>query len=151
VLIQVAGDTLFRRWCRMVGAEDWIDDPRFATDALRGDNNAILSARTDAWMAGRTTAEALEQLAAAKIPSGPVLTPQQVLDDPHIREADLYHPVDYPGLAKAVPVVEPGARFSGFDLARNRPPTAGEHTDEILTQLGYTKVQIADLRDAGVI
>jgi crotonobetainyl-CoA:carnitine CoA-transferase CaiB-like acyl-CoA transferase len=151
VLIQVAGDTLFRRWCRIVGAEDWMTDPRFVTDQKRGDNNAILSERTAAWMAERTSAEALEQLAAAKIPAGPVLTPQEVLDDPHVQAADLYHPIHYPGLAGAVPVVEPGARFSGFDLPRNRPPTAGEHTDEILTQLGYNRTEIADLRDAGVI
>jgi crotonobetainyl-CoA:carnitine CoA-transferase CaiB-like acyl-CoA transferase len=151
VLIQVAGDTLFRRWCRIVGAEDWMTDPRFASDQARGDNNAILSERTAAWMAERTTAEALDQLAAAKIPAGPVLKPQDVLDDPHVQAAGLYHPVSYPGLAGAVPVVEPGARFSGFDLACNRPPTAGEHTDEILTQLGYSRTEIADLRDGGVI
>jgi crotonobetainyl-CoA:carnitine CoA-transferase CaiB-like acyl-CoA transferase len=151
VLIQVAGDTLFRRWCRIVGAEDWMTDPRFASDQMRGDNNILLSERTAAWMAERTTAEALEQLAAAKIPAGPVLKPQEVLDDPHVQAAHLYHPVHYPGLAGPVPVVEPGARFSGFDLPRNRPPTAGEHTDEILTQLGYTKVEIADLRDGGVV
>jgi crotonobetainyl-CoA:carnitine CoA-transferase CaiB-like acyl-CoA transferase len=151
VLIQVAGDTLFRRWCRIVGAEDWIDDPRFASDQNRGDNNAILSARTAVWMAERTSAEALDQLAAAKIPAGPVLKPQEVLDDPHVQAANLYHPIAYPGLGDAIPVVEPGARFSGFDLMCNPPPTVGEHTDEILTQLGYTKVQIADLRDGGVI
>ena len=151
VLIQVAGDPLFRRWCRLVGAEDWIDDPRFASDDLRGRNNAILSARTQTWMDSRTTAQALEDLAAAKIPAGPVLNPQQVIDDPHVQAAKLYHPVAYPGVEGEAPIVEAGARFSGFELPCNRPPTIGEHTDEILTQLGYSAMAIAELRSQGAV
>jgi crotonobetainyl-CoA:carnitine CoA-transferase CaiB-like acyl-CoA transferase len=151
IIIQVAGDTLFKRWCRLMGVEDWIDDPRFATDGSRGDNSLILSAHAEAWTTARTTDEALTELAAAKIPAGPVLTPQGVLDDPHVQQAGLYHGVDYPGLDAPAPIIEPGARFSGFDMPRNRPPTVGEHTNEILTQLGYSQDDITGLRRDGVI
>jgi formyl-CoA transferase len=102
-------------------------------------------------MATRTTAQALEDLAAAKIPAGPVLNLQEVLDDPHVRATGLYRSMRYPGIEGDIPVAEPGARFSGFDLACNPPPTVGEHTDEILTQLFYTKAEIAQLRQAGVV
>lgn len=152
VLIQVVSDALFARWARLMGDEyQWLSDPRFADDDSRGVNNAVLSGRTAKWAAERTTAEVIDALAKAKIPAGPVLTPQQVLDDEHVRAANLYRPVDYPGLPRPAPIVEPGARFSGFDLAQRRPPTVGEHTDEVLGEIGYCAADIAALRDQGVI
>lgn len=151
IMVQVAGDTLFRRWCRLVGAEDWITDPRFASDALRGDNSALLSARTEEWTRDRSTAEALAEMAAAKIPAGPVLTPQQILDDPHVQETGLFRPITYPGLQGEAPIVEPGARFSAFEIPVERAPTAGEHTDAILGELGYSGEEIETLRKAGEI
>jgi crotonobetainyl-CoA:carnitine CoA-transferase CaiB-like acyl-CoA transferase len=103
------------------------------------------------WLAERTTDEAIAILAEAKIPAGPVLSPQQVLDDPHVREAGLFRAVDYPGIPVPAPLVEPGARFSGFALAERRPPTVGEHTDEVLAELGYAPTEIEALRAAAVV
>ncbi len=152
VMIQVAGDSLFRRWAKLMGEEEkWTSDPRFASEMLRGDNNAILSERTAAFTKDLTTEEALAAFAAAKVPAGPMLNPRQVLDDPHVQAVNMYHPTDYPGLARPAPMAEPGARFSGFDVARNRPPTCGEHTDEILGGLGYSSTEIDALRQEGVI
>jgi crotonobetainyl-CoA:carnitine CoA-transferase CaiB-like acyl-CoA transferase len=152
VLIQVVSDALFRRWARLMGEEEaWTSDPRFATDEDRGVNNAVLSERTARWAAERSTAEVVEALAAAKIPAGPVYAPQQVLDDAHVAAAGLYRLVDYPGLPRPAPIVEPGARFSGFELPLRRPPTVGEHTEEVLEELGYSGPQIASLRERRVI
>jgi crotonobetainyl-CoA:carnitine CoA-transferase CaiB-like acyl-CoA transferase len=152
VLIQVVSDALFARWARLMGDEDeWLNDARFKTDNDRGENNHILSARTAEWTATRTTAEVIETLAKAKIPAGPVLTPQQVLDDPHVHGAHLFREMDYPGLPRPAPIVEPGARFSAFELEKRRPPTVGEHTDEVLGELGYSVSDIAALREKGVV
>jgi crotonobetainyl-CoA:carnitine CoA-transferase CaiB-like acyl-CoA transferase len=152
VLTQVVSDPLFRRWARLMGEEDrWLSDPRFATDETRGENNAILSERMGAWCAERSTEEVIEILSAAMIPAGPVYTPQQALDDAHVQAARLFHMIDYPGLPRPAPIVEPGARFSDFELPQGRPPTVGEHTGEVLSELGYSQAQIAALREAGVI
>ena len=151
VLIQVVSEGLFRRWARLVGAEDLIGDPRFVTDELRGRHNDILSARTDAWISRLTTTEALEALGAAKIPAGPVLSPQETLDDPHINAAKYFYPREYPGLPEPAPIIEPGARFSKTPSLRGRPPTVGEHTDEILSGLGYSATQITGLHEKGVV
>lgn len=152
VLIQVVSDALFARWARLMGEEEkWLSDPRFKTDVLRGDHNHLLSERTSAWMAERTTAEAIAALAEAKIPAGPVLSAQQVLDDPHVQAANLYRWMEYPGLSKPAPIVEPGARFSGFELEKRRPPTVGEHTDEVLSELGYSVAEMEALRNMRVI
>ncbi|MFP5415234.1 MAG: CoA transferase, partial [Gammaproteobacteria bacterium] len=59
IIIQVVGQPLFERWARLVGADDWIGDARFATDAERGRNSQLISDRAGAWCAERTTAEAL--------------------------------------------------------------------------------------------
>lgn len=152
IIIQVIGQPLFKRWTELVGAEDWLDDPRFATDALRGKNGEVLSERTASWCAERTTDEALAALEAARLPAGPVLTSQQAYDDPHVQAMGLLNPVDYPGLPKAAPVAgTPVVLSETPGTIRHRPPTLGEHTDEILGELGYSEAAIADLRDKRVI
>lgn len=151
-LIQVIGDVLFARWARLMGdADRWLNDPRFATDDDRGVNNAALCEATAAWAADKTTAEVIDLFGKAKIPAGAVYSPQQVLDDAHVEAAHLYRPMEYPGLATPAPIVEQGARFSGFELEKRRPPTVGEHTDEVLTEIGYSVEEIARLREAGVV
>jgi crotonobetainyl-CoA:carnitine CoA-transferase CaiB-like acyl-CoA transferase len=152
ILVQVVSDPLFKRWCRMVGEEAWADDPRFATDGLRGGpNGELLSKKTREWAAARTSAEALAQLAAAKVPGGPVLSPQQILDDPHVRATGMMRGISYPGIAAAVPYAESGPRLGGEPARLSRPPTVGEHTDQILLGLGYSADAIAAMRGAGVV
>ena len=84
--------------------------------------------------------------------NGPVLSPQQALDHPHIRAAGFVQAVDYPGLPKSAPVARAAVRLSETlgDIAR-RPPTLGEHTDVVLAKLGYDKAAIAALRESDVI
>ena len=105
VLCQVTGHPLFIRWARLMGEEDqWLGDPRFADDIKRGDNGAVVSERMAGSWAERTTQEAVDTLGAAKIPAGPVLSPQQALDHPHIRATGFMQDVDYPGLPIPAPV-----------------------------------------------
>jgi crotonobetainyl-CoA:carnitine CoA-transferase CaiB-like acyl-CoA transferase len=151
ILVQVVSDGLFRRWCRLVGADDWSGDPRFANDGLRGGpNGELLSEKTRQWAAKLTTKEALDALAAAKVPGGAVLSPQQALDDPHIRATQMLREVVYPGIETPVPVAESGARLAGKPAILTRAPTVGEHTDQILAELGYSAAEIAELHAAGV-
>jgi crotonobetainyl-CoA:carnitine CoA-transferase CaiB-like acyl-CoA transferase len=153
VLCQVTGHPLFIRWARLMGEEDqWLSDPRFADDIKRGDNGPVISERMARWCAERTTQEAVDTLGGAMIPAGPVLSPQQALDHPHIRAAGFMQDVDYPGLPIPAPVVRAAVRLSetpGEIVAR--PPMLGEHTDLVLTELGYDTAAIAALRQSGII
>ena len=79
------GQPLFVRWCKLMGDEDLAKDPRFKDDLARGDNGEALSAIMQKWCDARTVNEALEALEANRIPAGPVYTPQQTLDDPHVQ------------------------------------------------------------------
>jgi crotonobetainyl-CoA:carnitine CoA-transferase CaiB-like acyl-CoA transferase len=147
VLAQVIGQPLFKRWANLMGEPHWLTDPR-----SRGDNGAVVSERMGRWCAERTTAEALEQLAKAKIPSGPVLKPQQTLDDPHIQAMGFFQPTEFPGAPRPAPLAKVPVWLSETPGSiRRRAPTLGEHTDQILAELGYTKQAIAALREKDVV
>jgi crotonobetainyl-CoA:carnitine CoA-transferase CaiB-like acyl-CoA transferase len=152
ILVQVIGQPLFKRWARLMGEEHWLTDARFKDDISRGDNGAMVSARMGRWCSERTTAEALEVLGAAKIPAGPVLKPQQTLDDPQVNAMGFFQPVEFPGAPRPAPVAKVPVRLSQTPGSiRRRAPLLGEHTDEILEELGYNSETIAALRRKGVI
>jgi crotonobetainyl-CoA:carnitine CoA-transferase CaiB-like acyl-CoA transferase len=152
IMLQCVGQPLYKRWARLMGEPHWLTDPRFATDESRADHGEILSERTARWAAERTTDDALAELAAARIPAAPVLTPQQVLDDPHVRAGGYLQELDYPGLPRAAPLVTPGAELSATPASiRTRAPTIGEHTDQILLDLGYSTDEIDEFRRRRVV
>lgn len=151
VYMVALGDAMFRRFMRMIGREDLIADPRFATDELRAENGEILSEVTTQWARQYTNAEILPILEANRIPAGPMLTPQQALDDPHVREQFL-QPVDVDGLSAPVPYIKPPVTFSRTPgEIRKGPPRIGEDTDTVLGEAGFSPEEIAVLREEGVI
>jgi crotonobetainyl-CoA:carnitine CoA-transferase CaiB-like acyl-CoA transferase len=152
VLMQVVGDPMFKRWCHMVAETAWLEDPRFKSDELRGRNGAVLNDRMQQWCAELTSAQLLAALEAARLPGAALMTPQDVLDDPHIAKMGFLRELDYPGLPRPAPVMETPFRMSLTPgTIRQRAPLAGEHTDQILHSLGYTQEAIVSLRAAGVI
>lgn len=105
-----------------------------------------------AWCAQLTREEALAQLEEARIPAGPVNSPRDVLDDEAIREAGAFHPVSYPGIAAPVPLVSPPVSLSRTPpVIERRPPLSGEHTDEVLGELGYSPERVTELRSRGIV
>ena len=152
VLVQSVGGPLFKRWTDLMGEDHWITDPRFKDDISRGDNGELISERTAVWCAQRTSKEVLAEMEAARLPAGPVLSPQEVLDDPHVTAKGLFQLVEYPGLDKPAPLMKTPVELSETPgEIRTRPPTLGEHTDEIMQELGYSKSEIAELREKRVV
>jgi crotonobetainyl-CoA:carnitine CoA-transferase CaiB-like acyl-CoA transferase len=152
IVVQVIGQPLFERWARLMGEDHWLADPRFADDEARGIHGEEVSRRMAAWCAELTVEEALGRLEAARIPAGPVYAPQQALDDPHVRASGFLKAMDYPGAARPAPVSDTPVRLSATPTGvRHRAPVLGEHTDRILSELGYDAAAIAELRAAGVI
>ena len=152
VLVQTVGGPLFKRWADLMGEDHWLNDDRFKTDISRGDNGEIISDRLATWCAERTSKEVLDEMEQARIPAGPVLSPKQVLEDPHIAEKGLFEPVDYPGLNNPAPLMKTPVELSKTPgEIRKRPPTLGEHTDEIMRELGFSQDQISDLREKRVV
>lgn len=154
ILTHVVGNGLFRRWARLMGEEErWTGDPRFASDQSRGDNSEPILERMRAWCRDRTSDGAIAALQSAGIPAGPILSPQQALDDPQVAALQmLCFVTGYPGLARPAPVPDLPVKLSRCGGGVNRPPPqAGEHTEEILLGLGYSGEQIAAFRTSKVI
>jgi crotonobetainyl-CoA:carnitine CoA-transferase CaiB-like acyl-CoA transferase len=152
LLCQVVGQPLYKRWVQLMGEPEWLTDPRFKDDESRGLHGALISERMARWCAERTNEEAIRALGEAKIPCGPVLSPQQALDHPQTEALGFYQPVDYPGLPKPAPISAVPLRMTVTQGGiRHRAPTIGEHTDEILAELGYDARAIAALRESGAV
>jgi crotonobetainyl-CoA:carnitine CoA-transferase CaiB-like acyl-CoA transferase len=152
IVATVIGTPMFRRWAKMIGEEHWLSDVRFKDDQSRADHGEIVSARMSAWCASRSCAEALAELEEANIVAGQVYSPQQALDDPHIRAAGLLEEVTFPGLDGTLPLAPTPIELSETPgTYRRRAPLLGEHTDDILGSLGYNGAEIAALRAEKVI
>lgn len=152
IIVLVNGNPLYRRWARLMGEDSWLTDPRFATDELRGDNGQAISERTQLWCDDKTVAEALALLAEARVPASPVYKPQQTLDDPHVQAMGFLKGVDYPGLPKPAIIAATPIRLSETPgVIEHRAPLLGEHTDQILGELGYSADEIAAFRAAGAV
>ena len=152
IIAYAIGGPMFARWAKLMGDDHWLTDPRFKDDEARGNHGEIISKRMSEWTADRTTLEALSALEAAKIPAGPLYSPQQALQDTHIRQAGLLHDTEYPGLSRTG-AAGPHAGRSVRDSwpLPTASPTLGEHTEAILAGLGYRPAEIAELRTKGVI
>jgi crotonobetainyl-CoA:carnitine CoA-transferase CaiB-like acyl-CoA transferase len=152
LIVLVIGSEMFARWARLVGREDFISDPRFADDLLRADNRDVITEAMNAWLASRTVADAISDLEKARIPSGPVLNLGQVLEDPQVKARELLRYVEYPGAPKPVPLADTAVRLSATPGSiRHRAPMLGEHTDEVLREIGYSGEEIAALRAGEVV
>ena len=152
LLVQSVGQAMFDRWCDMVGEAAMKTDPKFATDELRGIHSADISGVMSEWCASRTREAVLEALAKAKIPSGPVYKPQETLEDPHVIATGLLTPRPFAGMGQSFPLTPHPVDMSDTPTEFQRPPpTLGEHTDEILKELGFTAGQIASLRERSVV
>lgn len=152
ILVQTIGQPLFERWTTLIGESHWLTDPRFTDDMSRGDHGGLISERMAVWCAERTTDEALAALETARIPAGPVLSPQQTLDDPHVRAAQMLQALGFPGTPLPIPVADSPFSLSDTPASiRGRAPKLGEHTEEILAALGYDADHVATLRAARVV
>ena len=152
IVTMVVGNPIFERWAKLMGEPMWMADPRFKTDTLRGKHGEIISERMGRWCAERTTEQALAELENARVPAGPVLSPAQVLVDPHVAARHIFKKTEYPGLPKPAPLADIPVKLSKTPGGiRQRPPTLGEHTDSILQQLGFKPDEIGALHKARAV
>jgi crotonobetainyl-CoA:carnitine CoA-transferase CaiB-like acyl-CoA transferase len=152
VIVPTIGTTMFRRWARMVGREDLIDDPRFKDDISRANNCETINEITSAWCATRARDDVVAELERARLPCGPVYNLDEVLSDPQVSARNLLREVDYPSASKPIPLSNTPVRLNETPgSVRRRPPTLGEHTDEILAELGFGREEIVSLRECGAV
>jgi crotonobetainyl-CoA:carnitine CoA-transferase CaiB-like acyl-CoA transferase len=151
LVIVVIQDEQWRRLCGALGCTDLADDPRYARALDRARESAVLGGiLTDAF-AMRDRDEWLAALAAADVPSAPILEPGEVLDDPQVRANEMLATTVHPVAGRTVMVQQP-ARLHAAEGAEARPsPLLGEHTEEVLRELGYPLSRIRELETHRVI
>jgi len=147
----VVTDRQWRGLTEALEKPEWLEDERFKTSALRAQNiDARLQMTQDA-LIDRTSAEWLERLTKADVPCGPVLTRNEMIRHPHIAALELTQEYDHPKAGR-LRQARNAARFSATPASIRLPaPALGQHTDEVLAEIGYSPAEIASMREAGVL
>ncbi len=136
--------------CNVIGEPDWITDEAYATPAARLLHLKPIFARIEQWTMTKDKIEAMDILNKYDIPCGPILSMKEIANDPSLRASGTVVEVDHPTRGKYLSVGNP-IKMSDSATVVTRSPLLGEHTDEVLAQLGYSAQEIAGLRDARVI
>jgi len=152
VSVNVMSNSIWRRFCRAIGREDWTADERFKENETRYNNRHLLAPSVGEWMSRRTTAQALEAMEGAHVPSGNVNSIPQMVSDPHIRFRQMLPELDFPGVGPVpMPGVTPNLSAAPGSI-RRRAPVVGEHNEEIYCGLlGLELSRLQDLRRAGTV
>ncbi|MBI3965401.1 MAG: CoA transferase [Chloroflexi bacterium] len=136
---------------RAIGREDAIADPRFANSAARFANSAEVDAMVSEWTRERDKIEVMEILAGAGVPCGPILGPDEVMANPHVRARGMVATVRHP-VRGAVSVPGNPVQLSKSKVEVTSAPILGQHTAEILGQmLGYSQSDLARLKEKGIV
>ena len=152
IVLAVGNDGQFARFCAVAGRPDLAADPRFAANAARVRHRDRLIPEVAALVAGRPRAWWLERLEAAGVPAGPVNTLPEALADPQVRARGMVQSVAHPLAPEPVPLVACPVKLSETPPAlRRAPPTLGQHTAEVLAELGLEPDEIARLMVTGAV
>jgi len=136
--------------CKVIGEEGWITDEAYATPAARLLHLKPIFARIEKWTMTKHKLEAMEILNAYDIPCGPILSMKEIAEDTSLRESGTIVEVDHPTRGRYLTVGNP-IKMSDSPTHVKRSPLLGEHTVEVLAQLGYSQSQIEALREERVI
>jgi formyl-CoA transferase len=138
------------RTCQAIGKPEWIDDPAYATALARQPHIFDIFAEIEKWLADKTKYEAIDILRKYEVPSAPVLSMKEIAEDPDLRKSGTVVEVDHKKRGKHL-TVGCVVKFSDFTPEITAAPLLGEHTDEVLTSLGYDADAIRKLHADQVV
>ena len=149
--IAAGGQSMWERLCKAIGAEHFLTNPEFTTSALRSKNRANCNKTLTEITRTKTSKDWLELFEKAGIASGPIYKMNEVFADPQVKHLKMAVPVKHPTLGDMELVNQPIELSRTPSEIRTATPECGEHTDEIMRELGYSDGEIADLRKRIVI
>ena len=154
MLLAIGNDGQFQRFCAAAGQPDWAVDARFTTNTLRVQHRSELIPMMEAVTRTRSTAAWIALLEDKAVPCGPINTIAQAFDDAQVKARGLR--VELPrsagdGIRTIAGVASPLRLSANPPVLRNAPPALGQHTEEVLSELGVSAQQVAALRAGGVL
>jgi formyl-CoA transferase len=152
LVIGVASEGIWRRFCQAIGRAEWADDPRFEKNSNRVENRSLLIGLLGEIFLGRSTDEWLKLLNSAEVPCAPVQTVDQVFKAPQVLHREMLVQVEHP-TAGTVRMAGIPVKFSATPASvRLPPPLLGQHTEEVLASwLGMGSEEINELKKRGEV
>ncbi|HEX4243787.1 MAG TPA: formyl-CoA transferase [Steroidobacteraceae bacterium] len=146
----IAQAPVWKAICEVIGKPGWATDPDYATPNARLPRLKQVFEAVEAWTVTKTKFEAMDLLNEHDIPCGPILSMEELAKEPSLRKTGTVVEVDHPKRGKYLTVGNP-IKLSDSPTDVKRSPLLGEHTDEVLGELGYSTAEIAELRSKKVI
>ena len=149
--IAVAGGVMYERFCTAVGKQEWITDERFDTGPNRSKNRAAMNEVIGELTVTKTSNEWVEMFEEVGVPCGPIYNMAEMFADPQVKHLQMATPVQHPRMGE-FEVVNQAIKLSRTPhQIRTATPEQGEHTDEILSGLGYDDATIKAMHEKGVV
>ena len=149
--IGATGEKRWRKLCEVLGAEEWLDDPRFKTNGDRHRNRELLAELISERLQARTIDEWESILNEAGIPCGPIYGIDQAMEHPQVRHRQMVVELPHPAMGTVRLLGLPVKLSETPGAIRVAPPLLGQHTDEVLREIGVTGDELRRLRERGVI
>jgi crotonobetainyl-CoA:carnitine CoA-transferase CaiB-like acyl-CoA transferase len=151
VFVAGTNDAFWRLLCTALGRKDWLDDERFKTNAGRVAHRALLEGMIEAYFLEHTADELLEKLIPAGMPCSAAYKVSDVMASEHAKARGSVLEIDYPGIGPVKSAANPIKLSAAPVETRQKSPGIGEHTVEIMREVGYSDDEIAALKTAKAI
>lgn len=150
ISLGLGNDAIWQRFWEAVGEPEYGNDDRFATNASRREHRKEIVARIGSLLLRNTRSHWLDLFSRYRVPAGPINRVDEIAQDPELRASKFFQQVD--DSERVIPQVGLGIRIDGStDVVKCLPPRLGEHTSELLRELGIQEQEVKALRKSGVI